>query len=95
VRYAFASYGERDVGFAPSEARLILDHMEGVEPTDVTGLFYSSAPKIGRKRELVQAWTDWCDSSIREDPALHDRDLMQAEIRRARYRRSDAEEEAA
>jgi hypothetical protein len=99
VRYAFASYGERDLGFAPSEARLILDHMEGVEPTDVTGLFYSSDPKIGRKRELMRAWVDWCDDwcdrAVREDPALRDRDLMTAEIRRARYRRGSADSEAA
>ncbi|ABE39404.1 hypothetical protein RPD_2169 [Rhodopseudomonas palustris BisB5] len=61
VRYAFASYVERDLGFAPSEAKLILDHHEGVEPTDVTGLFCSSDPKIGRKREMMRAWTDWCE----------------------------------
>jgi integrase len=58
VRYAFATYGERDLGFRPGEAKVILDHMEGVEPTDVTGSFYSSDPQIGRKREMMRAWTD-------------------------------------
>src|ERR1700716_1887706 len=33
VRYALATYGERDLGFKPGEAKVILDHMEGVEPT--------------------------------------------------------------
>ena len=61
VRYAFATYGERDLGFKPGEGAIILDHMEGVEPTDVTGQFYSSDPQIGRKREMMRAWTDWCD----------------------------------
>jgi hypothetical protein len=29
VRYALAEYGERDLGFSKSEAKLILDHLEG------------------------------------------------------------------
>ena len=28
VRYAFSTYGERDLGFHKSEAKIILDHME-------------------------------------------------------------------
>jgi hypothetical protein len=51
VRYAFSTYGERDLGFRKSEARVILDHMEGTEPDDVTGKFYSSDPAIRRKRK--------------------------------------------
>ena len=73
--------------------------VEGVEPTDVTGLFYSSDQKIARKREMMRAWTDWCDDwcdrAIREDLALRDRDLMAAEIRRARYRRASKDDAAA
>jgi integrase len=61
VRYAFATYGERDLGFKTGEAAVILDHMEGVEPTDVTGSFYSSDPQIGRKRAMMRAWVRWCD----------------------------------
>src|SRR3954452_22002488 len=50
VRYAFATYGERHLGFAPGEASLILDHMEGLEPENVTSQIYSSDQQISRKR---------------------------------------------
>ncbi len=90
VRYAFATYGERDLGFRPGEAKLILDHMEGVEPGDVTGQFYSSDPGIARKREMMHAWTDWCnrwaERAVAEDPSLLDRELMVAEIQKRRYK---------
>jgi hypothetical protein len=36
-----------------------LDHLDGVEPNDVTGQFYSSDPQIGRKREMMRAWFNW------------------------------------
>jgi integrase len=89
VRYAFATYGERDLGFRPGEAKVILDHLEGVEPTDVTGSFYSSDPQIGRKREMMRAWTDWCDGwaqrAIASDPLLLDRAYMLESIFRNRY----------
>jgi len=40
-----------DLGFSrpSSEAALILDHAEGVEPDNVTGRFYRSDPAIARK----------------------------------------------
>jgi hypothetical protein len=61
ARYAFATYGERDLGFKPGEGGIILDHLEGVEPNDVTGQFYSSDPQIARKRQMMRAWTEWCE----------------------------------
>ena len=33
------------LGFKSGEAGIILDHMEGVEPGDVTGQFYSNDPQ--------------------------------------------------
>lgn len=36
VRYALAEYGERDLGFSKSEAKLILDHLVGTASDDVT-----------------------------------------------------------
>ncbi|CUT11450.1 FIG01005984 hypothetical protein [Bradyrhizobium sp.] len=82
VRYAFATYGERDRGFKPGEAALILDHMGGVEPKDVTGQFYSSDPQIGRKREMMRPWVQWCETwaqrAIEPDPMLLDRATMAA-----------------
>jgi integrase len=89
VRYALATYGERDLGFRPGEAALILDHLEGVEPNDVTGQFYSSDPQIGRKREMMRAWVNWCDKwaarAIAADPLLLDREYMLEMIYRTRY----------
>jgi hypothetical protein len=91
ARYAFATYGERDLGFKPGEGKLILDHLEGTEPNDVTGQFYSSDPGIARKRQMMRAWTDWCDEwaarAIADDSSLLDRDLMAGEIKRRRYER--------
>jgi hypothetical protein len=89
ARYALATYGERDLGFKPGEAKLILDHMEGVEPTDVTGQFYSSDPGVARKREMMRAWTNWCDAwadkALAADPLLLDRAFMLESIFRNRY----------
>jgi predicted secreted protein len=53
VRYALAEYGEHDLGFSKSEAKLILDHLEGTESDDVTGQFYSTNPAIARKRQMM------------------------------------------
>lgn len=89
VRYAFATYGERDLGFRQGEAAVVLDHTEGVEPGDVTGSFYSSDPQISRKRQMMHAWVRWCDDwadrAIEEDPLLLDRSYMLEMIYRRRY----------
>lgn len=97
ARYAFATYGERDLGFKSGEGRIILDHLEGVEPNDVTGQFYSSDPQIARKRQMMRAWTDWCDEwaakAIAEDRALLDRELMATEIRKRRYKTHSSQQD--
>lgn len=89
VRYAFSTYGERDLGFRKSEAKLILDHMEGTEPDDVTGKFYSSDPAIGRKREMMTLWAkwldEWCAKAIAADPMLSNREVLVEAIYRKRY----------
>ncbi|EIG62925.1 hypothetical protein Bra1253DRAFT_07870 [Bradyrhizobium sp. WSM1253] len=89
VRYAFATFGEAKLGFAAGEAGIILDHLEGTEPDNVTSQFYSSDPQIARKREMMNLWIKWCEErtaeAIKEDRTLLDRDLMAAEIRRRRY----------
>jgi NADPH:quinone reductase len=68
----------------------IIDHLEGVEPSDVTGQFYSSDPGTARKRQMMRSWVAWCEEwtakVIKEDTALRDRDLMAAEIRKRRYK---------
>lgn len=89
VRYAFSTYGERDLGFHKSEAKVILDHMEGTEPDDVTGKFYSSDPSIRRKREMMMLWADWldewCAKAVAADPMLSDHEMLVEAIYRERY----------
>src|ERR1017187_6916013 len=89
IRYALASYGERDLGFKKSEAKVIFDHLEGIEPDDVTGRFYSSDPAIVRKREMMKLWCqwldEWCAKAIAADPILSDRKALVEAIYRERY----------
>ena len=88
-RYAFSTYGPRDMGFARSEAKIILDHFEGIEPDDVTGRFYSGDPAIGRKREMMEKWIAWLEhwsaEAIRRDGILTDHDALAKAIFKARY----------
>jgi len=88
-RYAFSTYGPRDMGFARSEAKIILDHFEGIEPDDVTGRFYSADPAIGRKREMMKKWIawleHWCAEAIRKDGLLTDFGALSEAIFRSRY----------
>ncbi|MDA9411894.1 integrase arm-type DNA-binding domain-containing protein [Bradyrhizobium sp. CCBAU 45384] len=90
VRYAFATYGERDLGFKPGEAGVILDHLEGTEPDNVTSQFYSSDPQMRRKREMSYAWTAWCvrwtKEAIKRDKSLRDAEPMYRAIRNERYK---------
>jgi hypothetical protein len=89
ARYGFAEYGERDLGFEKSEGKVVLDHMEGTDPRDVTGNFYSSDPAILRKREMLTLWTAWLDKwaaiAIEQDPLLLDRDHLAEAIFRKKY----------
>jgi hypothetical protein len=89
ARYGFAEYGERDLGFEKSEGKVVLDHMEGTDPRDVTGNFYSSDPAILRKREMLTLWTAWLDKwaaiAIEQDPLLLDHDHLAEAIFRKKY----------
>ncbi|MDB5502992.1 MAG: hypothetical protein JWR89_2894 [Tardiphaga sp.] len=91
VRYAFATYGERHLGFAKSEAKLILDHMEGTLSDDVTGSFYSSDAGVKRKREMMHAWIEWCEAqaaaALAADETLLDHEHMMTTMYVARYGR--------
>jgi hypothetical protein len=64
------------MGFPRSEAKIILDHFEGIEPDDVTGRFYSADPAINRKCEIMEKWIawleHWCAEAIRKDGLLTD-----------------------
>jgi hypothetical protein len=94
-RYALGSYGPRDLGFGASEAELIIDHLEGVDPKDVTGSFYNLDPAIKRKREMLLSWTSWLEEwaarAIDADPLLLDREYLIEGI----YRRRNGDEKLA
>jgi hypothetical protein len=89
VRRAMATYGERDLGWARGEAKVILDHLEGAEPGDVTREFYALDPGLRRKREMIAAWVGWldkwCDKAISADPALTDVEAISEIIYREKY----------
>ena len=89
ARYAFASYGERDLGFAKSEGKVVLDHLEGTDSKDVTGVFYSSDPAVKRKREMLIAWCSWLDhwaaKAIEANPLLLDHEFLRRAMFRKRY----------
>jgi integrase len=93
-RYAFATYGRRDLGFQASqtgkrEAGLILDHSEAKEDNDVTAMFYDRDPSIARKREMMWSWVKWLDAwakkAVEADPLLLDREHLCEGIYRKRY----------
>jgi hypothetical protein len=88
ARYALGSCGERALGFGKSEAKLILDHLEGVDATDVTGTFYATDPAIRRKREMLTLWVAWLEkwaaAAIDADPLLLDRAYLFEEIYKKR-----------
>jgi hypothetical protein len=77
------------LGFAKSEAKLVLDHLEGTDPRDVTGTFYCSDPQIKRKREMMLLWTAWLDQqakiAISEDKMLLDAKYLRETIYKQRY----------
>jgi hypothetical protein len=89
VRYAFAKYGEKYLGFEKSEGKIILDHMEGTSNDDVTGMFYSDDEQIKRKREMMRLWCDWLDvqaaEAVAADPLLLDTEHLVEAIYRKRY----------
>jgi integrase len=94
-RYAFATYGRRDLGFqvqestGKREAGLILDHSEAKSGDDVTAQFYDRDPSIARKREMMWAWVHWLDNwaakAIEADPRLLDREYLCQAIYLKRY----------
>lgn len=88
-RAALATYGPQDLGWAPADSKIILDHMEGFDPADVTAQHYNTDPEIAKKRAMMRAWTDWlevrCTEAIAADPTLLDREAVGEQVYRIRY----------
>jgi hypothetical protein len=91
VRYAMASYGPPDLGWQKDDAAIILDHLEGFDPGDVTAQFYDMDPAMVKKRKMMNEWIGWLEkqesAAIAADPMLKDHSVIAklvAEKRRAR-----------
>lgn len=88
-RAAFATHGKRELGWQRHDAKLILDHLEGHDPGDVTAQFYNTDPEILKKREMMRGWIGlldkWAAEAIKADPDLLDRDKIAEAIYRKRY----------
>jgi Arm DNA-binding domain len=88
-RAALATYGSEDLGWAPADSKIILDHMEGFDPGDVTAQHYNTDPAIAKKRAMMSAWTSWLEQraadAIAADPTLLDREAVAEQVYRIRY----------
>jgi Arm DNA-binding domain len=88
LRVAFSSYGKKFGGFADGEAKMILDHTEGVGD-DVTRGHYDLDPRIERKIEMMTWWVNWldeqCAAAIAADPMLLDKDALRKACYIERY----------
>lgn len=86
---AFASHGQRELGLDLVEIKMILDHSEGAPPNDVTAGNYALDPLLGRKREILLAWSNWLEKRVREaiaaDSGLLDVEALKDTIHLARY----------
>jgi hypothetical protein len=94
LRYALATYGPQDLGWHKDDAPMILDHLEGFDPGDVTAQFYNMDPAILKKRTMMKQWVEWLEkqeaAAIAADPMLTDRAAIAklvAQKRRERQKR--------
>jgi len=90
IRRAFGSYGSKIGRFADGEAKMILDHTEGVGD-DVTRGHYDLDPRMERKVEMMTWWTGWldeqCNAAIEADPTLKDKEALRQACYIERYGR--------
>lgn len=89
LRYAAATYGPQDLGWHPSDAAMILDHLEGFDPGDITAGFYNMDPAMAKKRAMMQQWIGWLEEqeakAIAADPMLLDRAAIAELVYKKRY----------
>jgi len=88
-RAALASYGTEDLGWLAADAKLILDHLEGFDPGDVTAQHYNTNPEIVKKRAMMRDWASWLEQqeakAVAADPTLLDREAIGEQVYRIRY----------
>ena len=73
---------------ADGEAKLILNHTEGVVD-DVTRGYYDLDPRIERKIKMMAWWANWldeqCAAAIAADPMLLDKEALRKSCYIERY----------
>lgn len=88
-RAALATYGPEDIGWLAADAKLILDHLEGYDPGDVTAQHYNTNPELVKKRAMMRAWVSWLEAqeskAVAADPILLDREAIGEQVYRIRY----------
>jgi hypothetical protein len=93
-RYALATYGPQDFGWHPDDAAMILDHLEGFDPGDVTAQFYNMDPAMVKKRRMMKEWIGWLEEqeakAIAADPTLLDREAIAKLVAEKRKTRKKA-----
>jgi hypothetical protein len=89
IRRAFATYGTAELGWMDDDPKLILDHLEGHDPGDVTAQHYNLNPAFTRKRAMMRAWISFLDTceaeAVAADPTLADPTAQRELIYRRRY----------
>ena len=68
---------------------MILDHLEGYDPGDVTAQHYNTNPELAKKRAMMRAWVSWLEAqeakAVAADPTLLDREAIGEQVYRIRY----------
>lgn len=76
LRRAFATHGEVELGFAESDTKLILDHLEGRASGDVTAASYALHNRLAKKSAVLEAWAAHVEKhvimAIKADSRLKD-----------------------
>ncbi|MHA6692537.1 tyrosine-type recombinase/integrase [Devosia sp. A449] len=92
IRSVFGTYGESVLGFLRSETKVILDHSEGGQRTDVTGRHYSLHDGTHAKWPIMRKWVSAIETDIESALAvLEPVEQIKAAIEAARYRNTDIE----
>jgi integrase len=91
LRRAFATHGEKTLGWTRSNSKSILDHGEGHEGSDVTAVHYALHNGTHHKWITMRKWAEAIEAEIAQaiakDKRLEDGSWLKREIDDARYGR--------
>ena len=88
VRRAFATHGERDLGWSRLASKQVLDHAGGRESNDVTAASYALHNGTHDTWPTLTKWVEYVEPFVQQaidaDPRLLDVDWLKAEIAKRR-----------